>query len=219
MGMPGYFINPEFDKALETPGPDRPEYHYAVWDNHHEQAFTFGEPVVVTELVAGLSVRATVEGGTLYVGSGDEWKQPQASSPYWKAFRWATNLEKFLRTFPGSTAYGKAYGIAPALDYDRRGQVAFVLTDLLAADGQWVSHDKARHMTRPYELPWEPVIARCGYKPSLIEELAEGPSLLVAPSNDPSKSVQRCFGAVVKTPIERVHPHTGRTVFTLYSRS
>lgn len=170
------------------------------------QALVEGEEVVLTEKVHGANGRACWHEGALHIGSRNQMKQADGTTPWARIARdW--DLAEKLRDSPYAL-YFEVYGPVQDLRYgsgELRGAVFDVL-DLRSR--RWLDVDEADAFVAGLGLPRVPVLYRGPWSMDLCA-LAEGPTIIGAGAN-----VREGF--VVRPVKERVERRVGRVVLKLH---
>jgi RNA ligase (TIGR02306 family) len=203
--------------SLSTMGEDEvpPAGTFPVFDVESYRRYPHilepGEMVSVTEKIHGSSMRATFKDGRLHIGSHRNWKRDSESSIWWRAARASPWLEPFLRVFNALSVYGETFGKVQDLRYGSRpGQVwlrAFDLWD--HTKRAWLGVDEVNKLLEP---AWRcPVIYQGPYQPELIDEWAEGESLI------PGAAHLR-EGCVIRPLVEQYQDEIGRLILKVVSR-
>lgn len=190
-------------QAAPPPRGYRPHYDVESARRYAADAFVDGEMVAVTEKIHGANGRWCFDGESFHAGSRTEWKIDAPEVIWWQALHDCEALRDALLRMPlGWTVYGEVYGQVQDLKYGVQRGVRVAVFDIF--DGtSWLSFEDAR--SRFPELPWVPTLYVGPYAWSMVEALAEGPSMI------PGAAHVR-EGCVVKPLVERGNDVVGGRV-------
>lgn len=210
------------DKQYKDPNVVAPKYDVEAW-RKYRNVFNKGEEVVISEKIHGASAKYVSVDGKFYVGSRTSWKRDPLhdSSPWWwrlldsrkrdvklgwwwQAAKNCPAIERFCRALPGEVLYGEVYGNVQDLKYGAKGaeDVWFRAFDIRNTGGWW-DYTPFSIITTAYEVPVVPMLYCGPYSHAVVEQFAEGKS--VVPGADNIRE-----GCVVRTFIEHVDPKIGR---------
>jgi RNA ligase (TIGR02306 family) len=178
--------------------------------------FAEGEEVVVSEKIHGTNCRV----GLIDVDGEKTWmagsksvrrKQPadenRAADLYWHPTSLASVRNMVESIAPDTRQvilFGEVYGKVQSLRYGVAGGIAFRAFDLLL-DGSYVDYDRFAELCRSHGVETAPLVYRGAFSLDLIEQLAEGNSVIPGAANIRE-------GVVVKPVVERMDPKIGRVV-------
>lgn len=143
----------------------------------------------------------------MFCGSHTGWKKENEKSIWWQAYANHREINDFCIANPGMILYGEVYGQVQDLKYGVTSGVRLVAFDILKGN-EWLSYADFLHMCTTYKIPKVPTLYVGPYSYSLIEELAEGKSIL-------AKEAHVREGCVVKPVIERTDPCIGRVILKM----
>jgi len=172
-------------KSSEIAGPSSwaeiPKYDVDALLKYGSDWFNEDEDVMVTEKVHGTNFRCLycADTGKFYVGSRKQWLAEQDGCLYWKIFRNCPELATFCKENPQYMFRGEGYGMQKHYTYGiTDGKYGVVGFDLMYKNRTYVSSRLLRNMLKTYDIPQVPLVGVYGYNLELMQELAEGPSLL-----------------------------------------
>jgi RNA ligase len=125
---------------------DSPHYDVAAM-KAARTGFRPEEMVVATEKLHGSSARYVVLDGVQYIGSHFQWKDPQSSNIFTRAFAQHPWIGEWCRSNPGRILYGEVVGDQKGFTYGydkAKGQLGFYAFDIREPNGTW---------TKPYDVP------------------------------------------------------------------
>jgi len=170
--------------------------------------FTPGEEVIVTEKIHGESARFCWREGRMWISSKNRWKLLDSATSWARALRDNPWLTSWCRDHEDSVLFGEVHGHLKGFDYGvPRGKIGFRAFDRKIL-GVW---QDARDFVCSGELEtmgMVPLIYAGPYNHALMEELAEGDSLI-------GKHMRE--GIVIKPAVERLDPELGRVMLKLVS--
>ena len=183
--------------------------------------FVPGEEVIVTEKIHGEAARFAWREGRMWISSRNRWKLLDSATSWARALRDNPWLTHWCREHEDSVLFGEVHGHVKGFDYGvPKGKIGFRAFDRKIF-GVWQdARDFFGHYTDAKDLPTArpgvtlganflvPLIYHGPYNHALMEELAEGDSLI-------GKHMRE--GIVIKPAVERLDPELGRVSLKLVS--
>lgn len=164
-------------------------------------AFTPGEPVIVTEKVHGANARYLWHEGRLFMGSRTRWLRPDAVNIWSRAL--SDPIKAWCEARPDTTLFGEIYGPVQSLKYGL-SEPRFVAFAALATD-QWVNIPDLFRSLDEVGVARVPTLYQGGFDFDAIKSLAEADSILGPPDH-------MMEGVVIAPICERRDPGFGRVV-------
>jgi RNA ligase len=131
--------------AFDSPHYDVPAMKAA------RTGFGADEFVVATEKLHGSSARYVVLDNVQYIGSHFQWKDPQSSNIFTRAFAQHPWIGKWCRSNPGRILYGEVVGDQKGFSYGydkAEGELGFYAFDIREPNGTW---------SKPYKHEYNPI--------------------------------------------------------------
>jgi RNA ligase (TIGR02306 family) len=203
-----------FDDAL--PEADWPQVYAPKFDvedlRKHDEIFTPGELVIVTEKIHGGNCRVVSKNGILYIGSRGRWLKLDVKTLWTRALANTPNLAEWCAENDGTVLYGEVYGPVQELKY---GLVEPQFAAFAAVrNDKWIDQGCLHASLGEYNVPYAPVLYVGPYDRDFIAGLAEDDS------NIPTAPKGHMMEGVVIVPqTERRHENlsTGRVALKLIS--
>lgn len=186
---------------------DGPEYSIGKYDleniRKYRYLMTEGEHVAITEKLHGQNMRVLFHEGQVYVGSRSTWKADVEMSDFWRSYRAAPGIEKFVRQNEGMILYGESYGNVPKFRYDSPiGERRFRAFDILdVPNNRWMPYAEFETVCNHYEIPVCPLLHHGPLSFDQVNELSEGKSTLASHVRE---------GCVIQPVVERNDIRLGR---------
>lgn len=196
-----------------------PVYDVEAFKNH-VNAFTEGEPVVVTEKIHGSNGRFVYRNGKMHAGSRKLWKSKASKCIWRKVLEQHPWIEKWCKANPEYALYGEVCPTQKNFNYGcKDGETKFFVFDILKPDGTWMDWFEQFYDAQFYALypelqqHWVPIHnGALLFNVDNIKKLVDGPSLV-----EGAKHIRE--GAVIRPVKERHVPGLGRLQLKIVSNA
>lgn len=175
----------------------------------YPKIFNDDETVYISEKIHGANSRYCWYDGQMYCGSHKEWKKPNDKSIVWIAYSNCPQIKTFCYDNQNCVLYGEVYGKVQSLRYGLPNSITFAAFDIMCGN-TWLSVSEFKQRCDEYNIPRVPELYVGPYSFNVVEQLAEGKSLI--PTADHIRE-----GCVIKPIVERTNPEIGRVALKLVS--